>query len=195
MPLKIAAKVDRADERYFREEIEPLLDHPLVEFVGEIGDAEKAAFLGGALALLFPIDWPEPFGLVMIEAMACGTPVIAFRRGSVPEVIEHGVTGFVVDSVEEAVEAVRDARPARPRGRPAALRGAVHRRADGARLRGALRAAAGGRRRRPPRSPRPERAPRGDTRMVVQADGRPTGASARSTSSSASRSRSGGRGR
>jgi glycosyltransferase involved in cell wall biosynthesis len=107
IPLKIFAKVDRADERYFREEIEPLLDHPLVEYVGEIGDAEKQAALGDALALLFPIDWPEPFGLTMIESMACGTPVVAFRRGSVPEVVEHGLTGYVVDSVEEAVEAVR----------------------------------------------------------------------------------------
>jgi glycosyltransferase involved in cell wall biosynthesis len=107
IPLKIFAKVDRADERYFREEIEPLLDHPLVEYVGEIGDAEKQAALGDALALLFPIDWPEPFGLTMIESMACGTPVIAWRRGSVPEVVEHGLTGYVVDSVEEAVEAVR----------------------------------------------------------------------------------------
>ena len=99
--------MDRADERYFREEIEPLLDHPLVEYVGEIGDAEKQAALGDALALLFPIDWPEPFGLTMIESMACGTPVIAFRCGSVPEVVEHGLTGYVVDSVDEAVEAVR----------------------------------------------------------------------------------------
>ena len=106
IPLKIFAKVDRADERYFREEIEPLLDHPLVEYVGEIGDAEKQAALGDALALLFPIDWPEPFGLTMIESMACGTPVVAFRCGSVPEVVEHGLTGYVVDSVEEAVEAV-----------------------------------------------------------------------------------------
>ena len=94
--LKIAAKVDAADRTYFEEEIEPLLEHPLIEFVGEIGDSEKSAFLGGAEALLFPIDWPEPFGLVMIEAMACGTPVIAYACGSVPEVIEDGVTGFIV---------------------------------------------------------------------------------------------------
>ena len=90
MRLKIAAKVDAADRAYFHEQIEPLLDDPLIEFVGEIGDAEKSAFLGNAAALLFPIDWPEPFGLVMIEAMACGTPVIAWRCGSVPEVVEDG---------------------------------------------------------------------------------------------------------
>ncbi|MFW6076100.1 MAG: glycosyltransferase family 4 protein [Chloroflexota bacterium] len=105
MPLKIAAKVDRVDHDYFKCEIEPLLADPLVEYIGEIGDDEKEAFLGNAYALLFPIDWPEPFGLVMIEAMACGTPVVAFRRGSVPEVIDHGVTGFIVDSVEAAVKA------------------------------------------------------------------------------------------
>ncbi len=106
IPLKIAAKVDRADEAYFRERIEPLLDHPLVTFIGEIGDAEKPAFLGNARALLFPIDWPEPFGLVMIEAMAGGTPVVAFNCGSVPEVVEDGVTGFIVDDVDGAVAAV-----------------------------------------------------------------------------------------
>jgi len=107
IPLKIAAKVDDADRAYFRDEIKPLLNDPLIEFVGEIGDAEKSRFLGDALALLFPIDWPEPFGLVMIEAMACGTPVIAFRRGSVPEVIEDGVSGFIVDDEAGAVEAVK----------------------------------------------------------------------------------------
>lgn len=107
LPLKIAAKVDRADQEYFEREIKPLLDHPLVEFIGEINDADKQDFLGGALALLFPIDWPEPFGLVMIEAMACGTPVIAWCCGSVPEVMEDGVTGYVVDSLEGAVQAVR----------------------------------------------------------------------------------------
>jgi glycosyltransferase involved in cell wall biosynthesis len=105
--FKIAAKVDAVDRAYFAETIEPLLGDPLIEFVGEIGDAQKSAFLGNARALLFPIDWPEPFGLVMIEAMACGTPVIAYRHGSVPEVIDEGVTGFVVDSEEEAVRAVR----------------------------------------------------------------------------------------
>ena len=107
MPLKIAAKIDPADRTYFEEEIEPLLHHPLIDFVGEIGDAEKPAFLGAAAAMLFPVAWPEPFGLVMIEAMACGTPVIAFDCGSVPEVIQDGVTGFVVGSVAEAVRDVR----------------------------------------------------------------------------------------
>jgi len=110
MPLKIAAKVDAADTRYFQEQIEPLLDDPLIEFIGEIGDGQKSAFLGGADALLFPIDWPEPFGLVMIEAMACGTPVVAWRCGSTPEIIEPGVTGFLVDSEEEAARAVVAAR-------------------------------------------------------------------------------------
>jgi glycosyltransferase involved in cell wall biosynthesis len=108
-PLKIAAKVDRVDMAYFEDEIAPLLDHPLIEFIGEIGDAEKSSFLGGAAALLFPIDWPEPFGLVMIEAMACGTPVIAFDCGSTREVIDQGVTGFIVDSVEAAAEAAKAA--------------------------------------------------------------------------------------
>lgn len=106
LPLKIAAKVDAVDEAYFEHEIKPLLDDSLVEFVGEIGDTEKAAFLGGAVALLFTVDWPEPFGLVMIEAMACGTPVIAWRCGSVPEVIEDGVSGFIVDGIDAAVAAV-----------------------------------------------------------------------------------------
>jgi glycosyltransferase involved in cell wall biosynthesis len=105
-PLKIAAKVDAADRAYFEEQIEPLLDHPLIEFIGEIGDGQKSAFLGGADALLFPIDWPEPFGLVMIEAMACGTPVIAYDCGSVPEVVEDGLTGFIVRTDDEAIAAV-----------------------------------------------------------------------------------------
>ena len=106
IPLKIAAKVDPVDKDYFENAVKPLLRHPLVEFVGEIGDGEKDEFLGNAYALLLPIDWPEPFGLVMIEAMACGTPVIA-RRGAVPEVMEEGHTGFIVRNLEEAVEAVR----------------------------------------------------------------------------------------
>jgi glycosyltransferase involved in cell wall biosynthesis len=106
IPLKIAAKVDQADRAYFETVIRPMIHGPLVDFVGEIGEAEKQEFLGEALALLFPIDWPEPFGLVMIESLACGTPVIAFRRGSVPEVLDAGVTGFVVDDVREAVAAV-----------------------------------------------------------------------------------------
>jgi glycosyltransferase involved in cell wall biosynthesis len=106
LPLKIAAKVDRADRAYFNAVIRPLLNHPLVEYIGEIGEQEKGEFLGEARALLFPIDWPEPFGLVMIEALACGTPVIAYRHGSVPEVLEHGVTGFIVSDQDEAVRAV-----------------------------------------------------------------------------------------
>ncbi len=105
LPLRIGAKVDPADQAYYTERIEPLMAHPLVKFVGEIADREKNEFLGQALALLFPIDWPEPFGLVMIEAMACGTPVVAFRHGSVPEVLEDGVTGFIVDNMDEAVAA------------------------------------------------------------------------------------------
>ena len=109
MPLKMAAKVDAADAAYFEAEIRPLLDHPLIEFVGEIGDGRKSAFLGGADALLFPIEWPEPFGLVMIEAMGCGTPVIAYDYGSAQEIVDHGVTGFVVGSEDEAVVAVREA--------------------------------------------------------------------------------------
>ena len=106
MPLKIAAKVDRVDEAYWRETIAPMIAmNPNVEYVGEIGEREKAAFLGNASALLMPIDWPEPFGLVMIEAMSCGTPTIAFRRGSVPEVLEDGRSGFIVEDVAEAVRA------------------------------------------------------------------------------------------
>jgi len=107
MPIKIAAKVDKVDKDYFEDVVEPLLRNPLVEYVGEIGEGEKDEFLGNAYALLFPIDWPEPFGLVMIEAMACGTPVIAYRRGSVPEVVEEGGTGFIVQGLEDAIEAVR----------------------------------------------------------------------------------------
>ena len=106
MKLKMAAKVDHADKDYFEKQIEPLLDHPLVEFIGEIGDSSKAEFLGNARALLFPIDWPEPFGLVMIEAMAAGTPTIAWPVGSTPEVIDQGRSGFLVNSIDQAVEAV-----------------------------------------------------------------------------------------
>jgi glycosyltransferase involved in cell wall biosynthesis len=106
MRIRIAAKVDHVDREYFESQIRPLLDDPLVEFIGEIGEEEKSDFLGNARALLFPIDWPEPFGLVMIEAMACGTPVIAFRHGSVPEVLDEGVTGFIVQNIEQAVQAV-----------------------------------------------------------------------------------------
>jgi glycosyltransferase involved in cell wall biosynthesis len=107
LPLKIAAKVDPADRDYFEQEIRHLLEHPLIEYIGEISESEKSDFLGGATALLFPIDWPEPFGLVMIEALACGTPVIAFRGGSVAEVLEEGVTGFVVDTIDDAIAATR----------------------------------------------------------------------------------------
>jgi len=110
MPLKIAAKVDRVDEEYFKTTIEPLLSGANVEFIGEIGEDQKSEFLGNAAALLFPIAWREPFGLVMIEAMACGTPVIAFNNGSVPEVLEDGVTGFIVRSEAEACDALRNIR-------------------------------------------------------------------------------------
>jgi glycosyltransferase involved in cell wall biosynthesis len=106
IPLKIAAKVDRADQDYYDEIIRPLIDHPLVEYIGEIGDHEKSDFLSGAIGLLVPIDWPEPFGIVMIEALACGTPVIAYNRGSVPEIIDDGLTGFIVEDEISAVAAV-----------------------------------------------------------------------------------------
>ena len=107
MPIKIAAKVDLVDSDYFEAVIEPLLRDPRVEFVGEIGEGEKEGFLGNAYALLFPIDWPEPFGLVMIEALACGTPIIAYERGSVPEVISQGENGFIVTDIEDAADAAR----------------------------------------------------------------------------------------
>jgi glycosyltransferase involved in cell wall biosynthesis len=104
IPLKIAAKVDKVDEVYFREKIVPLLDQPGVEFIGEIDERAKSEFLGDARALLFPVDWPEPFGLSMIEAMACGTPVLAFRCGSVPEIVDPRVTGVIVDTMDEAIK-------------------------------------------------------------------------------------------
>ncbi|MFL9966864.1 glycosyltransferase family 4 protein [Paraburkholderia sediminicola] len=106
VPLVIPAKVDNADRSYFEHSIQDLFCDPLVKFCGEVTDSKKDEFLGNARALLFPIDWPEPFGLVMVEALACGTPVIAFRNGSVPEIIDDGVTGFIVDTIEEAVVAV-----------------------------------------------------------------------------------------
>jgi glycosyltransferase involved in cell wall biosynthesis len=107
--LRIAAKIDRTEEDYYRSRVAPLLSDPLVDFIGEVGEAEKPGFLGNAAALLFPIDWPEPFGLAMIEAMSCGTPVIAWPHGAVPEIVEHGVTGLLVGSIEEAVRAVNEA--------------------------------------------------------------------------------------
>jgi glycosyltransferase involved in cell wall biosynthesis len=110
IPLKIAAKVDYVDMHYFRDVIRPRLDHPLIEFIGEIDERQKGAFLGNALALLFPIDWPEPFGIVTIEAMSAGTPVITWPCGSAPEVIEDGASGFLVRSIEEAVAAVERSR-------------------------------------------------------------------------------------
>jgi glycosyltransferase involved in cell wall biosynthesis len=106
-PLKIAAKVDPADQVYFERQIQPLLDHPLIEYCGEITESQKGPFLAGAVALLFPIDWPEPFGLVMIESLACGTPVVAIRGGSVPEILEDGVTGFICDDLDQAIDATR----------------------------------------------------------------------------------------
>jgi glycosyltransferase involved in cell wall biosynthesis len=106
LPLRIAAKIPRQQSHYFKEQIEPLLDGDQVEFVGEVNERQKQDFLGNAMAVLFPIDWPEPFGLVMIEAMACGTPVIAWRRGSVPEIMEDGVTGFIVENEDEAINAI-----------------------------------------------------------------------------------------
>jgi len=111
LPLKIAAKVDRVDVDYFANEIRPLLDLPGIEYIGEISDADKSEFLSGARALLLPIDWPEPFGLVMIEAMACGTPVIAYPSGSVSEIVEHGLTGFIVDDEAAAVNAIEHQLP------------------------------------------------------------------------------------
>jgi glycosyltransferase involved in cell wall biosynthesis len=108
MPLKIAAKVDNNDRDYFETHIKPMLDHELIEFIGEISDLEKNEFLGNATALLFPINWSEPFGIVLIEAIACGLPVIAYPLGSVPEIIENGVSGFLVESVDDAVKAVKN---------------------------------------------------------------------------------------
>ena len=106
IPLRMAAKVDPLDRTYFETQIAPLLDHPLVEYMGEITDAEKRDFLGNAAAVLCPYDWPEPFGIVLIEALACGTPVLAYRRGSIPEIIEDGVTGFICENLEEMVTAI-----------------------------------------------------------------------------------------
>lgn len=107
MPLRIGAKIDPTNLEYYRAVIEPLLDHPLIEYVGEVTDLEKDDFLGEAYAQLCPYDWPEPFGLVFIESLACGTPVIAYRRGSVPEIIDHGATGFMCETLEEMIQSVR----------------------------------------------------------------------------------------
>ncbi|MDA8174433.1 MAG: glycosyltransferase family 4 protein [Nitrospiraceae bacterium] len=117
IPLKIAAKVDKADQKYFEAIIKPLLAHPLVEFVGEVNDREKDELTGNALAFLHPVDWPEPFGLAMIEAMACGTPVLGRKRGSIPEVIDNGITGFIFERDEDAVKILRDAIPGLDRRR------------------------------------------------------------------------------
>lgn len=106
--LKIAAKIDRSDHEYYENHVSNLMDHPLIEYIGEVGEEEKSQFLGEAIALLFPINWQEPFGLVMVESLACGTPVIAFNHGSVPEIIEHGRTGFIVENVEQAVRAIQN---------------------------------------------------------------------------------------
>ncbi len=128
LKLKVAAKVDNADKKYYDNEIAPLIARsPWVEFIGEINDSQKPAFLSGAHALLFPIDWPEPFGLVMIESMACGTPVVAFNRGSVPEVIDDGLTGFIVHDEATAIQAVGRLERTRSHGWCAAVRSPFHR--------------------------------------------------------------------
>jgi glycosyltransferase involved in cell wall biosynthesis len=125
MPLRIAAKLPRAERWYFEKRVQPLIDSDGIRLIGEINGRTKERFLAEAAALLFPIEWPEPFGLVMIEAMACGTPVIAFRRGSVPEVIEEGVTGFTVEDEAEALHAIKTAARARSSWRSQRLRAAV----------------------------------------------------------------------
>jgi len=134
VPLRIAAKVDKMDREYFNEKIRPLLDGSSAEYIGEITDKEKSEFLSGAVALLDPIDWPEPFGLVMIEAMACGTPVIAFNRGSVREVVDDGLTGFIVEDEEGAIGAFDRLFAAVTRKNPQALRAAFHGAPHGARV-------------------------------------------------------------
>jgi len=131
MPLKIAAKVDKVDETYFQEVIAPLLQTPEIEFIGEIDERAKTDFLGQAAALLFPIDWPEPFGLVLLEAMACATPVLAFHRGSVPEIVEDGVTGRIVSNLDDAVRAMSEVLSLERRIIRQRFRAAIFRGADG----------------------------------------------------------------
>jgi glycosyltransferase involved in cell wall biosynthesis len=138
VPIKIAAKIDPVDHHYFEEKIKPLMSLPFVDYIGEINDAQKSEFLSGAIALLVTIDWPEPFGLVMIEAMACGTPVIAFNRGSVPEIVEHGLTGIHRGGRDQRYwrrEPARDTAAAPSTG---ALRGALHSAPHGYRISGRL---------------------------------------------------------
>ena len=151
IPLKLAAKVDAVDLEYFETEIEPLLDHPLIEFIGEIDESQKCEFLGKARALLFPIDWPEPFGLVMIEAMSAGTPVIAWPNGSVPEVVNEGVSGRMVNSIEAAVEAVQQSAHMDRRKVRAEFETPVHRGADGAGICRGISCAPGTRSDKPPK--------------------------------------------
>jgi glycosyltransferase involved in cell wall biosynthesis len=129
MPLRIAAKIPRAERAYFKKKLEPEIDGENDQPVGEVDEVRKQPFVAGAAMLLFPINWPEPFGLVMIEAMACGTPVIAYRSGSVPEVIEDGVTGFIVDNEEQAIRAVNEL--GRQKSSPRAVRGALYLEPDG----------------------------------------------------------------
>jgi glycosyltransferase involved in cell wall biosynthesis len=138
LPLRIAAKVPRGERGYFKEQLEPLIDGEQIQLAGEIDDRGKQDFLSNAAALLFPIDWPEPFGLVMIEAMACGTPVIAYRRGSVSEVVEDGVTGFIVDDEQAALQAINRLPATGSAPRPCGIRASVHRAPHGGGLRPAL---------------------------------------------------------
>ena len=133
--MRIAAKIPRAETGYFKKKLEPEIDGEKIQLVGEVDEIRKQPFLAGAAALVFPIDWPEPFGLVMIEAMACGTPVIAYRSGSVPEVVEDGVTGFIVDGEQQAIEAVEEVVLLDRRKGPRTVRGALWRGPDGARVR------------------------------------------------------------
>ena len=141
LKLKMAAKIGDDDRAYFHEAVEPLIDGDRIDYIGEIEEDRKAEFLGNSAGLLFPIDWPEPFGLVVIEAMACGTPVIAWNCGAMPEIVDQGVTGFVVGSIDEAVAAVAGLAAARQAKGASRLRKAIFRRENGPRLRGRLFAA------------------------------------------------------